>query len=181
MPPTRMAYRRHASSAVPILASLSKLFTLASPTNLRAGHEYLMAEGRGDEPEDKPDSPVFWWKLGFSACLVLAGGVFAGYVFFSCYKEREGADFRLTLALMGSDDLNLRVLATSSDDPAERKQAGKVLKLLAKGRHWVLVVLLLSNVVRHPLFTLSRTNDRSSMSLYLFSWMMFSEEVSGQS
>jgi metal transporter CNNM len=31
-----------------------------------------------DEPEDKPDSPVFWWKLGFSACLVLAGGVFAG-------------------------------------------------------------------------------------------------------
>jgi len=51
---------------------------------------------------------------------------------------------------MGSDDLNLRVLATSSDDPAERKQAGKVLKLLAKGRHWVLVVLLLSNVVRPP-------------------------------
>jgi len=81
MPPTRMAYRRHASSAVPILASLSKLFTLASPTNLRAGHEYLMSEGGGDEPEDKPDSPVFWWKLGFSACLVLAGGVFAGYVF----------------------------------------------------------------------------------------------------
>jgi len=51
---------------------------------------------------------------------------------------------------MGSDDLNLRVLATSSDDPAERKQASKVLKLLAKGRHWVLVVLLLSNVVRLP-------------------------------
>jgi metal transporter CNNM len=49
---------------------------------------------------------------------------------------------------MGSDDLNLRVLATSSDDAAERKQASKVLKLLAKGRHWVLVVLLLSNVVR---------------------------------
>lgn len=55
--------------------------------------------------------------------------------------------FRLTLALMGSDDLNLRVLATSSDSPSERKQASKVLKLLAKGRHWVLVVLLLSNVV----------------------------------
>lgn len=63
-------------------------------------------------------------------------------------RERK-ADYRLTLALMGSDDLNLRVLATSSDDPAERKQAGKVLKLLAKGRHWVLVVLLLSNVVGH--------------------------------
>jgi len=31
-----------------------------------------------EEPEDKPDSPVFWWKLGLSAFLVLAGGVFAG-------------------------------------------------------------------------------------------------------
>jgi metal transporter CNNM len=30
------------------------------------------------EPEDPPDSPVFWWKLGLSVVLVLAGGVFAG-------------------------------------------------------------------------------------------------------
>lgn len=47
---------------------------------------------------------------------------------------------------MGSDDLNLRVLSQSSDDPQERKSAAKVLKLLSRGRHWVLVVLLLSNV-----------------------------------
>ena len=53
----------------------------------------------------------------------------------------------LTLALMGSDDLNLRVLSTSSDDPKERKAAAKVLRLLQRGRHWVLVVLLLGNVV----------------------------------
>ena len=59
--------------------------------------------------------------------------------------------YSLTLALMGSDDLNLRVLSTSSDDPKERKNAAKVLRLLARGRHWVLVVLLLGNVVRpHP-------------------------------
>lgn len=57
----------------------------------------------------------------------------------------------LTLALMGSDDLNLRVLATSSSDPKERQNAAKVLRLLSKGRHWVLVVLLLSNVVRMPI------------------------------
>ena len=63
---------------------------------------------------------------------------------------------RLTLALMGSDDLNLRVLATSSDDPKERKQAQKVIKLLARGRHWVLVVLLLSNVVRRVSHRLPR-------------------------
>ena len=31
-----------------------------------------------DEPEDPPDSPVFWWKLGLSIGLVLLGGVFAG-------------------------------------------------------------------------------------------------------
>ena len=48
---------------------------------------------------------------------------------------------------MGSDDLNLRVLSTSSEDPKERKAASKVLRLLQRGRHWVLVVLLLGNVV----------------------------------
>lgn len=48
---------------------------------------------------------------------------------------------------MGSDDLNLRVLATSSDNEKERRAATKVLRLLERGRHWVLVVLLLGNVV----------------------------------
>jgi len=48
---------------------------------------------------------------------------------------------------MGSDDMHLRVLAQSSSDPSEKKHASKVLKLLQKGRHWVLVVLLLGNVV----------------------------------
>lgn len=70
-------------------------------------------------------------KLLISVGLVLAGGVFAG----------------LTLALMGLDELHLRVLETSSDDSKERENAHKVLKLLSRGRHWVLVVLLLSNVI----------------------------------
>lgn len=80
MPPARLAYKRNASSAMPILVSLSKLFALASPTNLKRGHEFIMtaAAETPEEPEDKPDSPVFWWKLGLSAFLVLAGGVFAG-------------------------------------------------------------------------------------------------------
>ncbi|KAJ3524591.1 hypothetical protein NM688_g8534 [Phlebia brevispora] len=77
------------------------------------------------------DSPEFLWKLLLSAGLVLAGGVFAG----------------LTLGLMGLDELHLRVLSTASDDPTERANAAKVLKLLRKGRHWVLVVLLLGNVI----------------------------------
>lgn len=43
--------------------------------------------------------------------------------------------------------MHLRVLAQSSSDPSEKKHASKVLKLLQRGRHWVLVVLLLGNVV----------------------------------
>lgn len=62
--------------------------------------------------------------------LVLLGGVFAG----------------LTLGLMGLDMVNLQVLSTSGSE-VEKKHSLKVLKLLEKGRHWVLVVLLLGNVV----------------------------------
>jgi metal transporter CNNM len=67
---------------------------------------------------------------------------------------------RLTLGLMGLDELHLRVLATSSEDLTEKRNAQKgglpnkprlisesikwatqpVLKLMQKGRHWVLVV-----------------------------------------
>lgn len=67
-----------------------------------------------------------------------------------CRSRRElliSGVYSLTLALMGSDDLNLRVLSASSSNPKERKAANKVLRLLARGRHWVLVVLLLGNVV----------------------------------
>ncbi|KAJ6570875.1 hypothetical protein DFH09DRAFT_1153268 [Mycena vulgaris] len=76
-------------------------------------------------------SPEFWEKIGMSMVLVLLGGVFAG----------------LTLGLMGLDELHLRVLATSSADPIEQRNAKKVLALMRKGRHWVLVVLLLGNVI----------------------------------
>lgn len=82
-------------------------------------------------PKDSLDSFEFWWKMTTSAFLVLAGGVFAG----------------LTIGLMGLDELHLRVLATSSDEKTERTDAQIVLNLLQKGRHWVLVVLLLSNVI----------------------------------
>ncbi|KAJ3765702.1 DUF21-domain-containing protein [Lentinula raphanica] len=83
--------------------------------------------------DDTPEygSPEFWWKMGISVFLVLLGGVFAG----------------LTLGLMGLDELHLRVLAASSDDRQEKANAKKVLKLMSKGRHWVLVVLLLGNVI----------------------------------
>ncbi|KAL4400223.1 cell agglutination protein Mam3 [Malassezia pachydermatis] len=65
--------------------------------------------------------------IGF---LVLLGGIFAG----------------LTLGLMGLDMVNLQVLLTSGSEQ-ERAHAAKVMRLLERGRHWVLVVLLLSNVI----------------------------------
>nr|XP_019006919.1 uncharacterized protein I203_00514 [Kwoniella mangroviensis CBS 8507]OCF70380.1 hypothetical protein I203_00514 [Kwoniella mangroviensis CBS 8507] len=121
MPPLRVG------ASLPTLLTLTRLFH-AIP---KRSEEWVLAAPPPIEPEDPPDSPAFWWKLGLSVVFVLSGGVFAG----------------LTLALMGSDDLNLRVLATSSSNPKERKAAAKVLKLLSRGRHWVLVVLLLSNVI----------------------------------
>ncbi|KXN92794.1 hypothetical protein AN958_04721 [Leucoagaricus sp. SymC.cos] len=84
-----------------------------------------------EPPEAPRGSPEFWFKLMISMGLVLAGGVFAG----------------LTLGLMGLDELHLRVLSASSDDPKEKANARKVLNIMQKGRHWVLVVLLLGNVV----------------------------------
>lgn len=47
---------------------------------------------------------------------------------------------------MGLDETNLHVLIESGT-PEERKNAKKVLALLERGKHWVLVTLLLSNVV----------------------------------
>ncbi|KIY73056.1 DUF21-domain-containing protein [Cylindrobasidium torrendii FP15055 ss-10] len=84
-----------------------------------------------EEELPAPGSSQFWYKIIISAGLVVLGGVFAG----------------LTLGLMGLDELHLRVLAASSDIPRERRNARKVLNLLQKGRHWVLVVLLLANVI----------------------------------
>lgn len=72
----------------------------------------------------------FYINLFTSIFLVLAGGVFAG----------------LTLGLMGQDEVYLKVIAHSGDS-TERKHAKKVLQLIGRGKHWVLVTLLLSNVI----------------------------------
>jgi CBS domain containing-hemolysin-like protein len=47
---------------------------------------------------------------------------------------------------MGLDKTNLHVLIESGT-PSERKNAKTVLSLLERGKHWVLVTLLLSNVI----------------------------------
>ncbi|KZO92058.1 DUF21-domain-containing protein [Calocera viscosa TUFC12733] len=103
----------------------------------RAGIQLANLRNNGSgvyhDPSDHEEygTPEFWAKLVLSMGLVLAGGVFAG----------------LTLGLMGLDELHLRVLATSSDDPVEKLNAQKVQSLLHNKKHWVLVVLLLGNVL----------------------------------
>jgi metal transporter CNNM len=71
-------------------------------------------------------SPEFWWGMIVSTFLVLLGGVLSGCVTF----RRKNASLtlrhvRLTLGLMGLDELHLRVLATSSENEKERKDAAR--------------------------------------------------------
>jgi metal transporter CNNM len=110
-----------------------------------------------------PGSKEFWYKIIISMALVLAGGVFSGYVrLISCpTKTTRGTQclniISLTLGLMGLDQLHLRVLAASSTDLNERANAKKgplttyasksplpnhpnsVLNLMQGGRHWMLI------------------------------------------
>ncbi|RDL36976.1 CBS-domain-containing protein [Venustampulla echinocandica] len=103
----------------------------------------LLGLGKRDEDLPKaPDDPSLWAYLGVAAVLVLLGGAFAG----------------LTIAFMGQDNIHLQVLATSSEG-REQKNAQKVYALMRKGKHWVLVTLLLSNVVVNE--TLPIVLDRS--------------------
>ncbi|KAJ9133038.1 DUF21 and CBS domain-containing protein [Pleurostoma richardsiae] len=71
-----------------------------------------------------------WVLYVASIVLVLLGGAFAG----------------LTIALMGQDSIYLQVLARDPTEP-QRKNARRVYDLLERGKHWVLVTLLLSNVI----------------------------------
>ncbi|KAJ5937282.1 hypothetical protein N7454_004937 [Penicillium verhagenii] len=94
-----------------------------------------------DTPKE-PNDPSLWLYLGISAALVLSGGAFAG----------------LTIALMGQDEVYLQVIQTSGEE-SERKNAASVLNLLKRGKHWVLVTLLLSNVITNE--TLPIVLDRT--------------------
>lgn len=89
-----------------------------------------VASSKEDSMRTAQTPEQFYVNLFTSAFLVLAGGVFAG----------------LTLGLMGQDEVYLKVIS-SSGEPSERKHAKKVLRLLGRGKHWVLVTLLLSNVI----------------------------------
>ncbi|KAJ5460864.1 Protein MAM3 [Penicillium daleae] len=137
----------HLLAARPIVLSLAKVIFFAfSHLPLAAAapmlSPYLISSHREAEPSTEPDDPSLWLYLGISAALVLSGGAFAG----------------LTIALMGQDEVYLQVIQTSGE-ASEKKNAASVLNLLKRGKHWVLVTLLLSNVITNE--TLPIVLDRS--------------------
>ncbi|EUC48581.1 hypothetical protein COCMIDRAFT_2645 [Bipolaris oryzae ATCC 44560] len=132
LPTLRLAFIGLCHAFAPMVAALPMPF---------GGPLSALSEADGDLPKDT-DDPQLWLFLGIAVALVLAGGVFAG----------------LTIALMGQDEIYLQVLA-SSGEKHERKNAKRVLKLLERGKHWVLVTLLLSNVITNE--TLPIVLDRS--------------------
>jgi len=134
------------SPLTPATASIAKLLLLAFvQVPLSYAAPLLPRSLRILEDDDlplAPDDSTLWAYLGTAAALVILGGAFAG----------------LTIALMGQDEIYLQVIATSGEG-SERKNAKKVLNLLKKGKHWVLVTLLLSNVITNE--TLPIVLDRS--------------------
>src|SRR5436305_7054964 len=59
---------------------------------------------------------------------------------------------------MGQDEIYLQVISASGEG-SEKKYAKRVLRLLKRGKHWVLVTLLLGNVITNE--TLPIVLDRS--------------------
>src|ERR1700753_9080 len=64
----------------------------------------------------------------------------------------------LLFSLMGQDEVYLQVLA-GTEEGSDRTSARKLCELIKKGKHWVLVTLLLSNVITNE--TLPIMLDRS--------------------
>lgn len=131
----------------PIVLGLSKVLFLAlgqlPVVQAVPVHASQLLHSLAGKPDPKPPGdPKLWIYLAVAAALVLLGGAFAG----------------LTIALMGQDEIYLQVIEDSGEG-AERKNAGKVLRLLKRGKHWVLVTLLLSNVITNE--TLPIVLDRS--------------------
>jgi metal transporter CNNM len=120
-------------------ALLVPLASAAPLSSIWPAHHTL--EDDVEAPKD-PSDPDLYLYLSVAIFLVLLGGVFAG----------------LTIALMGQDETYLQVIATSGEG-SERRHADRVLNLLKKGKHWVLVTLLLSNVITNE--TLPIVLDRS--------------------
>ncbi|CCH46854.1 putative membrane protein [Wickerhamomyces ciferrii] len=124
--PPRINHASHSLAKLSLVLSILPKLTTSIPLSLLEFNkrDHVEAVKETITPQE------FWINMMISIVLVLAGGVFAG----------------LTLGLMGQDEVYLKVISTSGD-AIEQKNAKKVLKLIDRGKHWVLVTLLLSNVI----------------------------------
>ncbi|KAJ4423117.1 cell agglutination protein Mam3 [Gnomoniopsis sp. IMI 355080] len=123
--------RQHHPSTHPLMAFRPAILAL-SKTLFAVGASAApvsIMEKLHDGNEEEPGTEL-WVLYVASMFLVLLGGAFAG----------------LTIALMGQDSIYLQVISKDPDD-AQQKNAKRVFQLLEKGKHWVLVTLLLSNVI----------------------------------
>ncbi|KAI8962668.1 DUF21-domain-containing protein [Daldinia sp. FL1419] len=109
-----------------IVLSLARAIFLSVGLTFAVPTPYYTLENGPEEVEEG----ALWVLYVASMVLVLSGGAFAG----------------LTIALMGQDEIYLQVISLDSEEP-QRKNAKRVHDLLKKGKHWVLVTLLLSNVI----------------------------------
>ncbi|OBT97693.1 hypothetical protein VE01_05004 [Pseudogymnoascus verrucosus] len=127
----------------PAVVGLAKVLFLAASQMSGAVAAPLTSWIKGHEDLPKsPEDPDLWLYLTVAFILVISGGAFAG----------------LTIALMGQDGIYLQVISTSGEGK-EQKHAQRVFKLLKRGKHWVLVTLLLANVIVNE--TLPIILDRS--------------------
>ncbi|KAF9110097.1 hypothetical protein BGX27_006777 [Mortierella sp. AM989] len=107
----------------------SKLYSIWSRNNNIYNGSFAtstLTEPDGGHEGTDTSSPEFWLKMALIFALVMIGG--------------------LTIGLMGLDETNLHVLMASGS-PTEQAHAETVYKLLSRGKHWVLVTLLLGNVI----------------------------------
>ncbi|KAI8949013.1 hypothetical protein F4801DRAFT_554999 [Xylaria longipes] len=124
----RNGHLLHARTAVIGLARA--LFAgLAAAAPAARPRDLLRARDHHDNVPEAEGSAL-WVLYVVSMVLVLLGGAFAG----------------LTIALMGQDEIYLRVISLDHEEP-QHKNASRVHHLLNRGKHWVLVTLLLSNVI----------------------------------
>ncbi|TGZ78448.1 DUF21-domain-containing protein [Ascodesmis nigricans] len=136
---TPTALRSLTKLALMLAAQIPALHSLPTSSSPLLSHS---GDDGGNELGESPKSSEFWINVGIAFFLVVLGGIFAG----------------LTLGLMGQDEIYLQVIEQSGEGK-EKQDAAKVLRLLKRGKHWVLVTLLLSNVITNE--TLPIVLDRS--------------------
>lgn len=114
----------------PAVLGLGKALALGYATLASAAPVSMLQLRDLHNDEAEAEGAALWVLFSISMVLVLLGGAFAG----------------LTIALMGQDSVYLQVLSQDPEEP-QRKNAKRVADLLGRGKHWVLVTLLLSNVI----------------------------------